>query len=214
MCSTRHTLAETRRTPPGGGFLLWKGYVCISPPSVYCTELKSDAAYKDHLTLLRVYTEYRSVNGSAEWCRKNFVNSRTLKTVVDTRGQLRGMCTRLALPMSSCQGDTAVIRKALIGGLFRNVATLQHSGLYRVSSTGQQGQIHPSSALFRATPPVILYSELVRTSKLYVSAAVYWLLLTTDWERSFSRYFRQCTTVEQQWVDEMDPKAARRGEAT
>eukprot|EP00037_Helgoeca_nana_P017478 m.165691 g.165691 ORF g.165691 m.165691 type:complete len:687 (-) comp24011_c0_seq1:224-2284(-) len=146
------------------------------------------AAEGDHLTLLRVYTEYRSFKGSDEWCRKNFVNSRTLRTVVDTRAQLRGMCTRLDLEMVSCQSDTVAIRKALLAGLSRNVATAQPSGMYRVGATGQQGQIHPSSALFRAAPPVILYGELVRTSKLY---------------------FRRCTTIEQAWVEEMAPKSSR-----
>lgn len=73
------------------------------------------------------------------------------------------------LEMVSCQSDTVAIRKALLAGLSRNVATAQPSGMYRVGATGQQGQIHPSSALFRAAPPVILYGELVRTSKLCVN---------------------------------------------
>jgi len=142
----------------------------------------------DHLTLLRVYSEYRSAGGSNEWCRKNFVNGRTMRTVVDTRGQLRGLCARLGLEMASGHGDTTLIRRALLSGLFRHVAVLQPSGAFRVAATGQQGYIHPASALVRANPPCILYSELVKTTKLY---------------------FRTCTEIDEAWLDGAAPRGFR-----
>ena len=134
------------------------------------------------------YSEYRSAGVSNEWCRKNFVNGRTMRTVVDTRGQLRGLCARLGLDMASGHGDTTLIRKALLSGLFRHVAVMQPSGAYRVAATGQQGYIHPASALVRANPPCILYSELVKTTKLY---------------------FRTCTEVDESWFDGAAPRGFR-----
>jgi len=42
--------------------------------------------------------------------------------VVETRKQLREVCIRLKIDLESCQAESVAIRKALLAGLFVNVA--------------------------------------------------------------------------------------------
>ena len=69
--------------------------------------------------------------------------------MVETRKQLRGVCVRLKLELESCQAESVAIRKALLAGLFVNVAERNRAdGGYRTLKTGQAGMIHPGSTLF------------------------------------------------------------------
>ena len=69
--------------------------------------------------------------------------------VVETRKQLREVCVRLKMELESCQAESVAIRKALLAGLFVNVAERNRAdGGYRTLKTGQAGMIHPGSTLF------------------------------------------------------------------
>eukprot|EP00040_Diaphanoeca_grandis_P032537 m.197322 g.197322 ORF g.197322 m.197322 type:complete len:658 (-) comp32658_c0_seq2:339-2312(-) len=142
------------------------------------------APHGDHMTLLNVYNEYKGVDGNAQWCSRNFINKRSLTTVINTRKQLRQVCVRLGMNLESSRADSVLIRKCLLAGLFSQVAELSGNGLYKSLKTGQLAQIHPTSTLFSGTSPMVIYTEMTKTTKLYL---------------------RSCTTIEYDWLNEVAP---------
>lgn len=122
----------------------------------------------DQMTLLNIYRAYNSVNGNKEWCQQHFINSQTVKQVMDIRKQLREICVRMNIPFNSCGKETANIRQTLARGLFMNAAELQPEGTYQTVSHRQPVAIHPTSSLFGLKPQFVVYNELVHTSKCYM----------------------------------------------
>ncbi|XP_070188791.1 ATP-dependent RNA helicase DHX33-like [Littorina saxatilis] len=59
-------------------------------------------------------------------------------------------------------------RKCLAAAFFMNAAELQKEGEYLTVSSRERVCIHPSSALSRSKPAVLVYSELVKTTKCYM----------------------------------------------
>ncbi|KAF6028929.1 DHX33 [Bugula neritina] len=123
----------------------------------------------DHLTLLNVYRSFKGSGGSKEWCSRNFLNQRNLKSAVEVRKQLKDLCLQNDLTsMLSAGTNTYVIRKSLLTGYFQSIAELQINNQYKLVIGGQAVCIHPSSALFQCKPQYILYNELVKTNKCYM----------------------------------------------
>lgn len=106
--------------------------------------------------------------GNKEWCENNFINRKAMKTVLDIRAQLRELCTKLEIPLQSCGKDTSKIRECLTTGFFVNAAELQLDGTYKCLGQKMTASIHPSSSLFKAKPPYVVFTELVHTSKCYM----------------------------------------------
>ena len=123
----------------------------------------------DQLTLLNIYRAYKAVGGSNDWCHEHFINSRTMKLVMDIRKQLRGLCLKLDIPLQSCNKDLVKVRQCLAAGFFLNVAERQLDGTYRTVAHNETVSIHPTSCLFLARPTHVMYGELVHTSKCYMS---------------------------------------------
>ena len=48
----------------------------------------------DHLTCLNAYNAYLQKAGNSEWCYKNFLNLRSLKSADDIRGQLQNIMVK------------------------------------------------------------------------------------------------------------------------
>lgn len=119
-----------------------------------------------------------------EWCRAHYINHRNMVKVQKIYEQLSGMMRRLGLPMVSSNeratgnehsnvADTEPIKRALILGLFAKVARKQaHDSSYLTLGDGQVVHIHPSSVLIArplaARPLVVVYNELVQTSRAYM----------------------------------------------
>ncbi|XP_068697399.1 ATP-dependent RNA helicase DHX33-like [Montipora foliosa] len=122
----------------------------------------------DQMTLLNIYRAYRAVNGNKEWCFQHFINSQTVKQVMDIRKQLREICVRMNITLNSCGKETANIRETLARGLFMNAAQLQLDGSYQTVTHRQPVSIHPTSSLFGSKPQFVVYNELVHTSKCYM----------------------------------------------
>lgn len=59
-----------------------------------------------------------------EWCKNNFLNSRSLKSADDVREQLRNLMTRLEVPLISCGNSFENVKKCLLSGFFMQVAKL------------------------------------------------------------------------------------------
>ncbi|TNM84696.1 hypothetical protein fugu_008874 [Takifugu bimaculatus] len=123
--------------------------VLYNPPArreeVLAARKKFISSEGDHMTLLNIYRAFKKVSGNKEWCRENFVNSRSMGLVKEVQAQLKDICLKLNLKLESCGGDTASIRRCLAHGMFINTAELQLDGTYLALDTHQPVAIHPSS---------------------------------------------------------------------
>ena len=156
----------------------------------------------DHLTLLATLRAYAAENADRRgWCERHFVSHRAMRSVMDVRKQLRGLC-RLPAPSSSSLGselgDDAVqlspersvaVLKAFLTGFMMNTARLVSVGEgYRTIVGNQTVGLHPSSVLFGRKGECVMYNEFVFTNKAYA---------------------RGCSVVQLDWVQEMFEKTGK-----
>lgn len=125
----------------------------------------------DHLTLINVYNEFIHNKENAEWCFRNFLSFRNLKSAVSIRSQLANIMVKCNLrihylPVSNSLYST-MVRKSILAGYFTQVAHLQKSGNYMVVRDNQVVAIHPAS-LYTAKPTFAIYHELVLTTKNFI----------------------------------------------
>lgn len=92
----------------------------------------------DHLTVLNVVRAYQEIAASEnkgarrEWCRKHYLNERTLTEAREIRDQLRQSCSRVGIDWQvSCKEDEEPVLKSLGYGLVQNSALLQRDGTYK-----------------------------------------------------------------------------------
>ena len=111
---------------------------------------------------------YKHAKGNIQWCMEHFVNIKAIKNVLQIRHQLRELCGRLNINIKSCGTDYTTVRKVLASGLFMNSAERQIDGSYLTLLQKQPVSIHPSSVLFNSKPSLIIFSEVVHTSKRYM----------------------------------------------
>lgn len=137
----------------------------------------------DHPTLINVYRAYDDLlvkrklqqpgNNKHEkvlrnWCRENYINSRSLKHARDIHSQIRGHVQQMGLNISSCGDDMLQFRRCLAASFFLNAALRQPEGTYRALASAQVVQVHPTSVLFRGKPECIIFNELIQTSKKFI----------------------------------------------
>ncbi|XP_038615627.1 ATP-dependent RNA helicase DHX33 [Tachyglossus aculeatus] len=146
--------------------------VLYNPPArrdeVQAVRRKFISSEGDHITLLNVYRSFRSVGGSKEWCRENFVNGKNVSLAAEVRAQLRDICVKLSVPLESCRGDTGSVRRCLAHSLFMHAAELQPDGTYATVDSHQPVAIHPSSVLFHCKPACVTYNTLLHTNRCYM----------------------------------------------
>jgi pre-mRNA-splicing factor ATP-dependent RNA helicase DHX16 len=140
----------------------------------------------DLIAFLNVWNEFVENEYSVTFCRDNFVQYRVLNRVRDVRDQLEKLCERVDIPKSSCGvHDHSRILKAFTAGYFANVARLNRDGqTYRTLKQGLSVNIHPSSCLRDVRPKLIVFAELVLTSK---------------------EFARTCAPIDPAWLGEMAP---------
>lgn len=138
----------------------------------------------DHLTLINVYNEFINSKENTEWCFKNFLSFRNLKSAVSIRSQLANIMVKCSLRIHYMPSNNSLystmVRKSILAGYFTQVAHLQKSGNYMVVRDNQVVAIHPGS-LFNAKPTFVIYHELVLTTKNFIRTACgvkpEWLLI-------------------------------------
>ncbi|CDR46363.1 CYFA0S23e00232g1_1 [Cyberlindnera fabianii] len=126
----------------------------------------------DHLTLLNVYTQWRSKPTGADfWCKKNFLNSRSLRRAKDIKEQLEEIMKSNKLPVCSSGHEWDIVRKCIASGYFFQAAKIHGMTDFINLRTGMKLQLHPTSSLFgMADPPhYVVYHELMLTSKEFIS---------------------------------------------
>ncbi|RLV91778.1 Pre-mRNA-splicing factor ATP-dependent RNA helicase-like protein cdc28 [Spathaspora sp. JA1] len=128
----------------------------------------------DHFTLLNVWRTWKDYGYSKEWCRDCFINYKTLQRSKNVYDQLIRLCKKVGLidSVQETRGDDEdrMIQKALLSGFFMNVCRLSRMGDGYVKLKGSTSGcfIHPSSALYKTKPKLVIYYELVLTSKEYM----------------------------------------------
>ena len=125
-----------------------------------------ESSVGDFITLIKVYRAFNK-EGSRSWCQENYVSERFLNQAKDIRKQLRGLCVKNDIKMSSSR-DFMNVRKCVASGMFAQSAEFQSDGSYKTLATGQKVRIHPSSCLKFCKPAHIVYGELVETNECYM----------------------------------------------
>ncbi|KAJ3045911.1 hypothetical protein HDV00_006177 [Rhizophlyctis rosea] len=125
----------------------------------------------DHLTLLNVYHAYKTNEGDANWCYKNYLNARSLKNADNVRTQLQRIMERNGVDLCSTPFENPSyyrnVRMALCAGFFMQVAHLERNGVYNTAKDNQPVQLHPSCCLDNK-PEWVMYNEFVLTAKNYI----------------------------------------------
>jgi len=122
----------------------------------------------DHLTLLTVYEAWEAAKFSNPWCYENFVQARSMRRAQDVRKQLVTIMDRYRLRLVSAGKNFKLICKAITAGYFMNAAKKDAQEGYRTLVDHTPVYIHPSSALFQKNPEMVIYHELVLTTKEYM----------------------------------------------
>ncbi|PGH17911.1 hypothetical protein AJ79_00810 [Helicocarpus griseus UAMH5409] len=154
----------------------------LSVPSVFYRpkerQEESDAAREkffvpesDHLTLLHVYTQWKSNGYSDAWCIRHFLHPKALRRAKEIREQLHDIMTMQKMTLTSCGTDWDVIRKCICSGYYHQAARVKGIGEYINLRTSVTIQLHPTSALYGLgyLPDYVVYHELILTSKEYMS---------------------------------------------
>ncbi|CAG8467669.1 8308_t:CDS:2 [Paraglomus occultum] len=164
----------------------------LSVPSVFYRPKErieqSDAAREkffvpesDHLTLLHVYTQWKSHSYRDDWCTKHFIHAKAMRKAQEVRSQLLDIMKAEKMPYTSCGTNWDVVRKCICSAYFHQAARIKGIGEYVNCRTGMPCHLHPTSALYGLgyTPDYIVYHELVMTSKEYMQCVTavdpYWL---------------------------------------
>lgn len=154
----------------------------LSVPSVFYRpkerQEESDAAREkffvpesDHLTLLHVYTQWKSNGYSDSWCTKHFLHSKALRRAKEVREQLHDIMVAQKMPLVSCGTDWDVIRKCICSGFYHQAARVKGIGEFINLRTSVTMQLHPTSSLYGLgyVPEYVVYHELILTAKEYMS---------------------------------------------
>ncbi|KAF8610574.1 P-loop containing nucleoside triphosphate hydrolase protein [Ceratobasidium sp. AG-I] len=131
---------------------------------------KFTAEEGDHLTLLNAYNAFTRYGRSASWCRSHALNFRALSRAVSIRNQLKKYMTRFNLPLDSCEGDGARVRRCLVSGYWRNGARWHVDGTYRSVRGDTVLHVHPNSVMFTRKPRTgwVVFHEMEETKKTQI----------------------------------------------
>ncbi|KAJ5696689.1 hypothetical protein N7536_007101 [Penicillium majusculum] len=190
----------------------------LSVPNVFYRpkerEEESDSAREkffvpesDHLTLLHVYTQWKTNGHSDAWCTKHFLHSKTLRRAKEVRDQLLDIMNKQKMPLISCGTDWDTIRKCICSGFFHQAARVKGIGEFINLRTSVTMALHPTSALYGIghVPEYVVYHELLLTSKEYMSTVTsvdpHWLaelggVFYSVKEKGYSQRNRRVTEIE------------------
>ncbi|TDL23197.1 P-loop containing nucleoside triphosphate hydrolase protein [Rickenella mellea] len=128
----------------------------------------------DHLTTLNTFRAYQEIAGvenkagRKDWCRKYFLNERTLNEAMNIRDQLRKIAERNGLDWKvSCGDNLELVLKSILRGMSQHTAMIRPDGTYKQIFGLSTVKIHPGSTLSNRKTPVIVYDELVFTGSSY-----------------------------------------------
>lgn len=161
---------------------------CLSSPQIFLrpreSQREADTCKEqfvqndsDHITMMNAFIQYEQISTASErknWCWNNFINDRTMQSIINVKQQLIQITRKLDLPIISCDihgdgvsYDYSAIRKALTAGMFMQVAYRESKGEYITIKDNQKVYLHPSTVL-TSKPTWVLYEEFVLTTQNYI----------------------------------------------
>jgi hypothetical protein len=99
---------------------------------------------------MNAFFEYKRKNQDVDWCYKNFLNHRHLKSTFDVRDQLKTILEKLDVFVKDdfpLKVNPIPIKKCILEGYFTQVALLQKNNVYLTVKDAQVVVIHPGSVL-------------------------------------------------------------------
>ncbi|ESO07051.1 hypothetical protein HELRODRAFT_105082 [Helobdella robusta] len=123
----------------------------------------------DLITYLRIFSEYNNVNDKEKWCKKYYINERSMRVAASIKYQLKQLCIHEGFKMDSRTGrDYDTIIQCLCTGLFMNYA--RHAVDRFLTNDSQEAKIHPSSFLAKKSNAGahVIYCELVHSNEVYM----------------------------------------------
>ena len=129
----------------------------------------------DHMTLVSLFMSYlKNASRSVRFCQKYQLNLKSLTTAHRVYSTLLAYLKLFKIDASASADTTQEIseslRRALLISFPLNVARAnEQEATYYSLSRPEIGpiSIHPTSVLFKRLPPLIVYSELLETTKLF-----------------------------------------------
>jgi pre-mRNA-splicing factor ATP-dependent RNA helicase DHX38/PRP16 len=136
----------------------------------------------DHLTMLNVFNQWRSVGElrptvrerdqeRAIWAKKHYLHNISLMKAAEVRRQLEDIAREAGMTISSVGPEKwDIVRRCICSAYFHHAAHLKNLSEYYNIQTGIACYIHPSSAISGQSyiPEYIVYHELVLTSKHFL----------------------------------------------
>lgn len=157
-----------------------------------------EVAEGDLITLLNVFTAFKTNGRTKEFCGRHFLIYRNLKRACEIRGQLANLAAKLGIPLISCGGDDVILRRCITAGFFTNAAYLHHSGVYKTVRGNTELSIHPLSTLYTIKQPqFVIFCELLHTTKLFMKDLT---VIKQEWLTELAPHYYHKTTVKDRTI--------------
>ncbi len=119
----------------------------------------------DFVSYLRLFLAFRKSRNPEDFCRRFYLDLRTMNEIVNIKVQLEEITSELGVPIGS-GGEIADYLCCIARGLIQFVCVRSGRGVYKTATAGRI-QIHPGSVMFRENPAYIVAGEIVRTSRTW-----------------------------------------------
>ena len=126
----------------------------------------------DFVSYLKLLQAFEEAPNKAQFCKKNYLDNRTMAEISNITKQLGEIVSSLGVPLAS-GGPIEDYLCCVARGLIQFVCAREESsgwdsdwGAYR-TLTEDSILIHPGSVMFRMNPQYIVAGEIVRTSRMY-----------------------------------------------
>ncbi len=119
----------------------------------------------DFVSYLGMFEAFGKAKDRALFCDNFYLDLRVMNEIDNVSRQLVEIVSSMGIPIGSGGGVDDYLC-AVSRGLIQFVCERTGKGIYR-SLTADRIGIHPSSLMFRESPPFIVAGEIVRTSRMY-----------------------------------------------
>ncbi|MDC7231698.1 MAG: oligonucleotide/oligosaccharide-binding fold domain-containing protein, partial [Spirochaetales bacterium] len=119
----------------------------------------------DFVAYLRLFNNFINNSDQAGFCKRYYLEERTMHELVNIQGQLEDIVRGMGIPVSE-GGSLDDYLCACARGLIQFVCVRAGRGSYK-SLTTDRILIHPGSTMFRENPGFLVAGEIVRTSQTY-----------------------------------------------
>jgi ATP-dependent helicase HrpA len=135
----------------------------------------------DFVSYLKLFRRFRGIRDPEDFCRRFYLDLRTMNEIVNIKLQLEEITSELGVPIGS-GGDIADYLCSIARGMIQFVCVRSGRGVYKTATAGRI-QIHPGSGMFRENPTYIVAGEIVRTSRTWAHSVS---PLRRDWLKRIS----------------------------